>query len=68
MKKKFDLRQDVTNRIIERLENVGKFEMPFLKCGARNFKSGHIYTNINVILTSLEMLNQSPMLINFSKT
>ena len=53
MKKKFDLRQDVTNRIIERLENVGKFEMPFLKCGARNFKSGHIYTNINVILTAL---------------
>jgi len=40
-KEKFDVKQDVTNRIIERLENVGEFEMPFstLRHAPRNFNS-----------------------------
>tara|TARA_R110002051_G_C8625909_1_gene484073 strand:- start:100 stop:972 length:873 start_codon:yes stop_codon:yes gene_type:complete len=51
--KRFDLKQDVTNHIIEHIENVGKFEMPFPTSGGApsNFKSGKAYRGINVILT-----------------
>lgn len=48
-----DIKQEVTDRIIERLENVGEFEMPFPTFGARNFKSGHVYKGINQILIGL---------------
>tara|TARA_R110000787_G_scaffold121408_1_gene232275 strand:- start:558 stop:1430 length:873 start_codon:yes stop_codon:yes gene_type:complete len=51
--KRFDLKQDVTNKIIERIESVGKFEMPFSTYAGSpcNFKSGREYRGINVILT-----------------
>ena len=54
-KENFDVKQDVTNRIIEGLENVGEFEMPFptLRHAPRNFKSGKVYRGINVPLTAM---------------
>ena len=50
---KFDIRQDVTNRIIERIESCGEFEMPFKTFGAHNVHTGHMYRGINVLLTAM---------------
>jgi antirestriction protein ArdC len=50
---KFDVKQDVVNRIIERFETVGEFEMPFKTFGTQNFKSGHKYRGINVLLLAM---------------
>ena len=51
--KKFDVKQDVVNRIIERFETVGEFEMPFKTFGTQNFKTGHKYRGINVLLLAM---------------
>ena len=51
--KKFDVKQDVANRVIERFETVGEFEMPFKTFGNQNFKSGHKYRGINVLLLAM---------------
>lgn len=51
--KKFDVKQDVVNRIIERFEAVGEFEMPFKTFGTQNFKSGHKYRGINILLLAM---------------
>lgn len=49
---KFDLYQDVTNKIIGMIENgVVPWRKPWSSFGlARNYLSGHIYTGINFIL------------------
>lgn len=57
MKKKFDLHQEVTDRIIKIWESVGEFEMPFKTFGAKNFKTGNFYSGINVIITALSGFN-----------
>ena len=46
----FDIKQHITNRVIERLEKVGEFEMPFEPFVAHNFKSGKTYRGINQLL------------------
>ena len=51
--KKFDVKQDVVNRIIEKFETVGKFEMPFKTFGTQNFKTGHKYRGINILLLAM---------------
>ena len=48
--KKFDVKQHVTDRIIERLENVGEFEMPFDSFRSVNFKTKKAYRGINILL------------------
>ena len=54
---KFDMKQDVTNRIIERIESCGEFEMPFKTFGAHNVHTGHMYRGINVLLTAMAGYN-----------
>ena len=51
--KKFDVKQDVVNRIIEKFETVGEFEMPFKTFGTQNFKTGHRYRGINILLLAM---------------
>ena len=51
--KKFDVKQDVVNRIIEKFETVGEFEMPFKTFGTQNFKTGHRYRGINILLLAI---------------
>ena len=50
---KFDVKQDVVKRIIEKFEDVGEFEMPFKTFGTQNFKTGHRYRGINVLLLAI---------------
>ncbi len=51
--KNFDVKQDVVNRIIEKFETVGEFEMPFKTFGTQNFKTGHRYRGINILLLAM---------------
>lgn len=51
--KKFDVKQDVVDRIIERFETVGEFEMPFKTFGTMNFKSKKLYRGINILLLAM---------------
>jgi antirestriction protein ArdC len=51
--KKFDVKQDVVNRIIDKFETAGEFEMPFKTFGTQNFKSGHKYRGINILLLAM---------------
>ena len=53
MSKKFDVKQDISDRIIKRFEDVGEFEMPFKTFGAQNFKSHRHYRGINVLLLAM---------------
>tara|TARA_R100001163_G_C5064534_1_gene202197 strand:- start:681 stop:1577 length:897 start_codon:yes stop_codon:yes gene_type:complete len=51
--KKFDVKQDVVNRIIEKFETVGKFEMPFKTFGTQNFQTNIKYRGINILLLAM---------------
>ena len=55
--KKVDIKQDVTDRIVARLEDVDSFEMPFESFRSKNIASGKFYRGINIMLLAFAPYN-----------